>query len=527
MKESMVYETNKKGLVAAIALLAIILSATYAYFTSDPNTNVNAEYDLTIGNGEKITYLLTAGSNLTLSIDPHDLVSGGEAYVEKTVSQDSVTLDNAGAAPKVICSYKIWYEPEDYFKASSNNTRPDTEFELIGTDLSGDNSQIVFDLTNVGTKTLIKTGIISAASLDSASQTWEWTIRHYNLNVDQTEQSGKNYSGNIFFEASRCEEYSQENILSNHILALESSTDYISSQDGESIYRVKNDNGIRYEGTDPDNYVSIDGMDCRIIGVFDGADIGLESGKYYTKIVINPFSESFFGSFDYGLVDGEAGNAWETSDIRYMLNQSFNSFSEGIRQMAAHATWYLGAMGPDYVNYTAQDAYLAERGTVGAIDSPNTLSVREYIGLMYPSDIAYARYNTNCDSNTFSLFPLDLIGSSPTEEQQICIMSSWLFTQAEIFELLMTSGSEYIDPLLLALVSEDEFSQEDFEGFYRDLGNPVFHSFGGVIVSPLPAGLGMVIPNSTFFRPVVYLESDVVYALGDGSAENPYVILPQ
>ena len=44
---------------------------------------------------------------------------------------------------------------------------------------------------------------------------------------------------------------------------------------------------IYLEGKDPDNYVSFNGEEWRIIGLFEGSTIGLESGKQYTKIIRN------------------------------------------------------------------------------------------------------------------------------------------------------------------------------------------------------------------------------------------------
>jgi len=83
--------------------------------------------------------------------------------------------------------------------------------------------------------------------------------------------------------------------LSNTILSQESDLDYKSAQDG-SIYKVAHetvkyngttyDAGVRYEGNDPDNYVTFNGNEeWRIIGVFEGSTIGLEPGKQYTKII--------------------------------------------------------------------------------------------------------------------------------------------------------------------------------------------------------------------------------------------------
>lgn len=187
---------------------------------------------------------------------------------------------------------------------------------------------------------------------------------------------------------------------------------------------------------------------------------------------------------------------------------------------------------------------MAERGLIGATDSPNTLSIKDYVGLMYPSDYFYGRYNTNCDSNTFSNLPIEIVvgimsgevSDTFTEEQLICLESNWTLDVSQYdfnggTDLLMTSPSEFVEATLLAAILNGgqitEMSKEQYEQMYQTFGPPTFIGVMGILITPMPSGLGLLMRDSMFYRPTIYLESDVLIESGDGSMENPYIISPQ
>ena len=489
MKKSAIYEENRKALVASILLIVIIFSASYAYFTS--YNNAKAGYNAGIAEGLNITYLLTAGSELTLSVNPSDLNEGnvGE-YVESNKGVDSVTLDNASEYPNVVCSYKILYTPTVPFTNSSQNTSGAEEFVLIGTDLSGDNEPFTFDLAGITSETVMYEGsIYTNPIILSKSQSWEFVLRHYNLATNQNDNIGKTFSGKVSFKATGCKPLKT---LSDTVLALESSKDYKSSQDN-SIYRVVDQNGIRYEGKDPDNYVEYNGELWRIIGTFNGSDMNLDPNKEYTKIVRSTPLETYM-AWDTG---GE--NDWVNSTLNAYLNGEYlSSLSTTAQGMIAtynseYSLWHLRGIEKE-TSYTlyASGWYEIERntgtsgyrgGVAGAADAAKEAA----IGLMYPSDYGYAAYGTACNNeSTETLFNYE--GS--------CEAVDWLLYDG--WEWLISPLADY---------SDSAFSVYGFDGGYvSDAG----YSVGDIYLS---------------VRPTLYLSSEVEIVGGNGSEETPYILI--
>lgn len=206
MKENLVYEGNKKALIATIMLIVIIFSASYAFFTSYNTANVS--YNLTVGNELNITYALNAGSNITLNVNPVEMGVGGvESLSSSEITSDSVSLLNASEYPRLKCTYDIWYEPSSAFVNSSTNLQKETELEIIGTDKSGTNGTFHFDLDGITSATKMTSAkIITNSPTTSAVQNWQFTMTHYNINANQIEHMGKSYGGRIYFKGTGCEE---------------------------------------------------------------------------------------------------------------------------------------------------------------------------------------------------------------------------------------------------------------------------------------------------------------------------------
>lgn len=518
MKESLVYESNKKALIATVALIVIVFSATYAYFTEGSN-NASVTHNLTIENQLGITYLLTAGSNLTLNVNPLDLAQGGNSYVETTAGQDAVTLDNSSAYANLTCTYEIWYSPTTYFKGSASNLFNSVEFTLMGTDLSGTNSSFTYNLTDVTEDVFLKEGKISTSSIStSVSQTWQWTLRHYNLSFDQSDQIGNTYSGKIFFKATGCT--GAENDLptiSDTVLDLANGADRTASDN--SVYKVEHemftgtdgttiDAGYRYEGANPNNYVKYNDEEWRIIGVFDGATIGLESGKMYTQIargsvlpdVYEPWNVWNDLDGDDVVDSGEAYNDWENSSLKIMLNTYYLSqtgdFSTlGLNTSARnkiakynnqYSTWYLkGMTGSEVTSATSPVFYEYERFLgVGGNKGAYAEEITAPIGLLYSSDYGYAMYagasETTCINDATVMY----------EEYLNCEQYDWLYMNGAQWTITPRSDSNRIS--LSIVVS-------------GNVRTPGFN-------------------NNLRVRPTLYLEASVKNAGGSGTAEDPYIL---
>ena len=273
--------------------------------------------------------------------------------------------------------------------------------------------------------------------------------------------------------------------------------DYIISLSGKTqgTGQVVNENGYRYEGKNPNNYIWFNNEYWRIIGVFDSASHGV-SGKNLVKIIraesleglawhksnTNDWTASSFKL----LLNGAYYNAQDGTSSGYCYGYSTTAtancdytkkgIQSGYRGMIANVTWHLG--GYSSTSATSSAFYGYERGTT--VYSGRPTSTTGYIGLMYPSDYGYSVLSSSCTRTT----NLGSYGSAT------CAGQSWLYGK----------GYEWT----LTPISSDS--------------NKVFYlySYGYVRNNPAYEGYGS--------RPVLYLDASVYKIDGDGSLNNPYIV---
>lgn len=259
--------------------------------------------------------------------------------------------------------------------------------------------------------------------------------------------------------------------------------------------KVVNENGYRYEGKNPNNYIWFNNEYWRIIGVFDSASHG-QSNKNLVKIIRDDVLD--------GLVWHKSNtNDWTASSFKLLLNGAYynaqdgtssgycygysttatancdytkKGIQSGYRGMIANVTWHLG--GYSSTSATSSAFYGYERGTT--VYSGRPTSTTGYIGLMYPSDYGYSVLSSSCTRTT----NLGSYGSAT------CAGQSWLYGK----------GYEWT----LTPISSDS--------------NKVFYlySYGYVRNNPAYEGYGS--------RPVLYLDASVYKIDGDGSLNNPYIV---
>ena len=259
--------------------------------------------------------------------------------------------------------------------------------------------------------------------------------------------------------------------------------------------KVVNENGYRYEGKNPNNYIWFNNEYWRIIGVFDSASHGV-SGKNLVKIIRADVLD--------GLAwDKSNTNNWDTSSLKSLLNGAYynaedgtsseycygysttvpancdytkKGIQSGYRGMIVSVTWHLG--GSSSVGATTSAFYGYERGTT--VYSGRPTSTTGYIGLMYPSDYGYSVLSSSCARTT------NLVSYNTAK----CAGASWLYGK----------GTEW------TLTSNSSNSNNVF----------VLNSNGYVINSGANYGSGS--------RPVLYLDASVYKIGGDGSLKNPYIV---
>ena len=268
------------------------------------------------------------------------------------------------------------------------------------------------------------------------------------------------------------------------------------------------DKSYRYAGANPNNYVCFgsDETTCpydnlyRIIGVFNGK-VKLIKADYVTSEMLGTDGRDYYGSY-MDAVGGElssykgnmlqsdiaayswnndasefGSNNWTTSEFNKInLNANYiNCLGESWSNMIVNNTWYLGAQyGTEGM---AKDYYNAERNNDGYGSNPTTYT--DEIGLMYASDYGYGTNPSNWETR------MKLYGGLVVRD------NNWMF-------------------LGLSEWTITPFLQLGSEVFFVD-------NSGGCGFTPM-ASSGLAV------RPTFYLNSNVQYASGDGSIDNPYRI---
>ena len=271
--------------------------------------------------------------------------------------------------------------------------------------------------------------------------------------------------------------------------------DYIISLSGttQGTGKVVNENGYRYEGKNPNNYIWFNNEYWRIIGVFDSASHGV-NGKKMVKIVregildslawhkfrVNNWAvsslKSLLNGAYYNAQDGTASGycygSGAYADIPANCDYTKKGIQSGYRKMIANVTWYLG--GYSSSSATAEAFYRYERGTT--VYSGNATSTTGYIGLLYPSDYGYSVLSSSCARTT----NLNSYNRIPK-----CAGQSWLYQSLSEWTLMHCTTGEYVFTTTVGMSTDT---------------------------------------NGYFYRPVLYLDSSVFLYDGDGSLENPYIV---
>jgi hypothetical protein len=257
--------------------------------------------------------------------------------------------------------------------------------------------------------------------------------------------------------------------------------------------QLVNENGYRYEGKNPNNYVWFNNEYWRIIGVFDSTSHG-QANKNLVKIIRADVLD--------GLTwDKSGANDWTAASLNKLLNGAYynaqdgtssgyccgcgmtvtancdytkKGIQSGYRNMIANVTWHLG--GYSSKDATTEAFYGYERGTT--VYSGRPTSTTGYIGLMYPSDYGYSVLSSSCArTNTLNLYGT-------------CAEASWLYGK----------GYEWT-------ISPDS-SSSSYVFFLSDDGS----------LNSNHARYGRVA------RPVLYLDASVYKIDGEGTLDKPYII---
>ena len=254
-----------------------------------------------------------------------------------------------------------------------------------------------------------------------------------------------------------------------------------SNEDG-----VYNENGYRYEGSNPNNYIYMTNKSTnekqiwKIIGVFPDGENGEE--------VIRVRRHYEQGRFPTGAFDLN-GNLWQDSTLYTNLKNDYNTsnYSGTVK-----FKMYLGTSS-SFESYTSSDLYNMERllnskGTASSYANGVTSYVGE-VGLIYPSDYGYAAQASDC---------LRIVKPNSYGSNSTCYTKNWLY-----------QGSS----TLQWIISPEYYTKYSVITIYTD-GNLTEYNDSYDYLTPGDNGA---------YSPVMALSSEITIS-GTGTVSDPYVI---
>ena len=277
---------------------------------------------------------------------------------------------------------------------------------------------------------------------------------------------------------------------------------------------VYNENGLRYEGADPNNYICLDNKTSgacsnnsllfRIIGLFDedtSSDGATSSG---TKKLLKVIDTNNYGGTSGKMWNSATGtNNWSTASLKTELNGAYlntllvtPNVNSKLSSAIVNAKWHLGgASDSNYYTLTADGIYTEERST-SAIYSGNPSSIYAQVGLMYPSDYGYAT-----------------VGGSTTNRAECKAKAVHNYNTADCknYDWLFTSQNNFVNSSEWLL---SPYSSNSYRAAYLD-------SAGNVGLSGNNVGYNGLLA----VRPTFYLDSSVLKIVGGiGTSTDPYHI---
>ena len=506
------------GVFASVLLLVIIVTASFAYFGSF-NVNLNNNVAVNVNAYSPGDAVFTSNAtqlNLQVPAANMSQLLNGTLAAENTATL-SVNLTGAEGL-LTTCTYDIVYEYDSgsyiYGGTGTNHVSKngDKEITLQVINVNGTNnfaSEKNFDYDSNWTNN--KRTLVSKASISSTgsltTQNINITGKFYNLNVSQESIGGKAFTGKIYVTNNSCE---TSEIPSGTPITTLMST---------STPDIYDENGLRYEGADPENYICLDnktGGACsdssllfRIIGLFDEDTSNDGTTSAGTKKLLKILDTNNYGGTSGKYWSGSSSNQsnnWSTSSLKTELNDLYlrtllatSGVNSKLNDAIVTSKWHLGGgSSSNYQTLTAEGIYKEERNT-SAIYSGNPSSIYANVGLMYPSDYGYATVGgtTTSKANCRAKELYNWDSSSYSD----CKNNDWVYKSQSIS--WGSNKSEWlISPYYAGSSGAARLNSSGYVDFSGD-------------------GVGV---NRFAVRPTFYLDSSVlkIVGTGDGTKDNAY-----
>ena len=566
-------ENKKKIIIVSIAvtlILAIAISFGYlGIFNIDLNNVMNVNIT---ANKIDNAVLDTNTTNFSITVDPYNMTEEtSTTYIASNTSTLNVSLDANTTKTGVTCTYDIIFNYDsssDKYTTKTAGTFKEFTLQVIGPEV-GNNEFMSEDDFPSANMTVVKNAKISNSKKGSPSvHNWTINTKFYNLAFDQSSLINKTYKGtfkvanvtcyqteainqininvtdlpynnpNSNYSLSNLSGITSSNIEWNNINRMISIKNGVNDGASATLTKTTNTTGTplssvitagvgtsgdgvitkvtdnnteqyRYQGNNPNNYVSFNNQLWRIIGY---VPVCLEVSPVTEDTTINGTSfkqgeaqctkwenrvkiikADPIGAFAYNKSNYSSSNpiVWIGSTIQGLLNTCFLGKKDGCSKYCYAYSTTQGVCNYSQNGINENDSYgnMIERvyyntgmsnsysssSVVYANEVKKQVSEKSMTGLMYASDFGYAisGYTGN-------------LGYSSAYSQMI---NNWLFGQSD--EWTMTASSSSI-PVVV----------HDGGGL-----NYYHYAYNGCAV-----------------RPVLYLQSNVSKLSGDGTMASPYTL---
>lgn len=565
-------ENKKKIIIISIAvtlILAIAISFGYlGIFNIDLNNVMNVNIT---ANKIDNAVLDTNTTNFSITVDPYNMTEEtSTTYIASNTSTLNVSLDANTTKTRVTCTYDIIFNYDSLsnkYISKTKGTFREFTLQVIGPEV-GNNEFMSEDDFPSKNMTVVKNAKISNSKKGSPSvHNWTINTKFYNLAFDQSSLINKTYKGtfkvanvtcyqteainqininvtdlpynnpNSNYSLSNLNGITSSNIEWNNINRMISIKNGVNDGASATLTKTTNTTGTllssvitagvgtsgdgvitkvtdnnteqyRYQGNNPNNYVSFNNQLWRIIGY---VPVCLEVSPITEDTTINGTSfkqgeaqctkwenrvkiikADPIGAYAYNVSSYSSSNpiVWIESTVQELLNSCYLGKKDGCSKYCYVYQNIQGVCNYSQNGINENDSYSnmieSVYYNIGMSNSFNSSSVvyanevkkqvseKSMTGLMYASDFGYA----------ISGYTGNLSYSSANSQ----MVNNWLFGQS--YEWTMTAyGSSY--PVYVGIIGGLNYS----------------NAYDGYEV-----------------RPVLYLQSNVSKLSGDGTMTSPYTL---
>ena len=385
---------NKKqaiilSVVAIVALLSLILGATFAYFRASGNSGSSTNVNVTTYTSDLLTFEI--GDDIAVYADQTSFASGKGNATGSTYAKATLVANNK--TNEATKNYYVYLNiSENTFTYTQNESTP--ELLLTIKDTSGNEITSITGLTHKtvtdgkgasisGFDITTKSGVITLfdnreiTANPTKTEEWNITVTFVNYNANQTGNAGKSFNAKLMIQQ---ESQSNQTLLADYVIS-----QYTGTQGDNALYYHNStltngagDNSYRYAGASDsvNNYICLgsDATTCpdanlfRIIGVFGDQ----------TKVI----RAKSVGNQKW---DTNGSNTWSSSSLNTYLNGEYLTSLGTLAEKIATTTWKVG--GGSWANIGTSVPKTAYQYEVGSSASSTTYDAK--IGLMYVSDYYY------------------------------------------------------------------------------------------------------------------------------------------